>query len=105
MTNNVIILCVFMSVFLYANCFFIGYIVGSKNCASENTNKYNLNKSNKRSDKLQPSSDETIDIDESKVVVAIETNNLEKKYDELGEVKKSSENISNSIDKLKHLKK
>lgn len=109
MTNNiVIILCVFISVFLCANCFLIGYIVGSKNCTLENTNKYSLNeliKSNKKNDKSQPSNGAVIDIDESKVVVSIETDNLEKKYTQLGDVKKSSENISSSIDKLKNLKK
>lgn len=45
-----------------------------------------------------------IDIDERKVVVAIKTDGLEKKYENLGDVKKSSENISSSIDKLKNMK-
>lgn len=45
-----------------------------------------------------------IDIDERKVVVAIKTDGLEKKYDTLGDVKQSSDNISSSIDKLKNMK-
>lgn len=45
-----------------------------------------------------------IDIDERKVVVAIKTDGLEKKYDSLGDVKQSSDSISSSIDKLKNMK-
>jgi len=45
-----------------------------------------------------------VDIDETKVVVAIKTDNMEKKYENLGDVKKSEENITGSINKLKNLK-
>jgi hypothetical protein len=45
-----------------------------------------------------------IDIDETKYVVDISTKGLEKKYDSLGEVKQSSDNIQNSVNKLKNMK-
>lgn len=44
-------------------------------------------------------------IDDKKVVLNIKTDDIEKKYDSLGEVKNSSENITSSVDKLKQMKK
>jgi hypothetical protein len=46
----------------------------------------------------------TISIDDTKYVVDIQTSGMEKKYDSLGDIKKSEENISNSINKLKNMK-
>lgn len=48
---------------------------------------------------------EKINIDNKKIVLDIKTGGMEKKYDNLGEVKQSSENISSSVDKLKQMKK
>lgn len=45
-----------------------------------------------------------ISIDDTKYVVDIETDSMEKKYTYLGETTKSSENISSSINKLKNIK-
>ena len=44
-------------------------------------------------------------IDDTKFIVKINTNELQKKYNELGENKSSEESISNSVDKLKNMKK
>ena len=44
-------------------------------------------------------------IDDKTHVSEINTDNLEKKYDTLGDIKKSDENISSSINKLKSMKK
>jgi hypothetical protein len=46
-----------------------------------------------------------ISIDNTKVVTDIKTDNLEKKYESLGEIKNSEDNISESINKLKNLKR
>lgn len=46
-----------------------------------------------------------ITIDDKKFVVDIKTDGLEKKYENLGETKKSTENIQSSIDKLKNMKR
>lgn len=43
-------------------------------------------------------------IDSTKFVVKIKTDQLEKKYDQLGEIKSSEENINNSVSKLKNMK-
>lgn len=45
-----------------------------------------------------------ISIDDKKFVTEIRTESLEKKYDSLGDIKLTSENISNSVNKLKNLK-
>lgn len=44
-------------------------------------------------------------IDDTKFVVQIKTDDLEKKYESLGDIKHSQEKISDSINKLKNLKK
>jgi cytoskeletal protein RodZ len=45
-----------------------------------------------------------ISINEKKFVVDIKTNDLEKKYETLGDTKKTQENITNSVNKLKSMK-
>lgn len=47
----------------------------------------------------------TIDIDSTKHVVKIKTDDLEKKYEDMGNKQTTSENITGSINKLKNLKK
>lgn len=88
----------------------VGYIVGSKGgpLVNNNTKSSIFNKPNKKNSSIDNHNNTVsshIGIDESKVVVAITTDNLERKYTQLGNVKQSDENISGSIDKLKHLKK
>jgi hypothetical protein len=46
-----------------------------------------------------------IDIDETKVVTKISTDSLEKKYEELGNIETSDTNISESVNRLKSLKR
>lgn len=46
-----------------------------------------------------------VSIDDKKIVVNIKTDGLEKKYESLGDVKSSDENISESVNKLKNLKR
>ena len=50
-------------------------------------------------------SKDKVSIDDKKVVLNIKTDGMEKKYENLGEIKQSSENISSSVDKLKQMKK
>lgn len=45
-----------------------------------------------------------VSIDDTKYVTTIKTDGLEKKYQKLGEIKKSDENIQTSINKLKNMK-
>ena len=46
-----------------------------------------------------------ITIDDTKYVVDIKTDDIEKKYHSLGDKKTSTDNISSSVDKLKNLKR
>lgn len=46
----------------------------------------------------------TIQIDDKKIVTNINTNDLEKKYNQLGEQTHSTEDISSTINKLKNMK-
>jgi hypothetical protein len=83
--------------------FLIGYFYGLSKAGNGVSNlvidrpknffDHNITKSNK------------ISIDNTKVVTDIKTDNLEKKYESLGEIKNSEDNISGSINKLKNLKR
>ena len=44
-------------------------------------------------------------INDTKFVTEIKTDGMEKKYENLGEIKQSTENITDSINKLKNLKR
>lgn len=78
-------------------CFFlVGYLVGSR----ESNGVYSIVKKSSTPAKLTTN----ISIDETKIVTKIDTNDLEKKYDHLGEKKSSQENIESSVSKLKNMK-
>jgi hypothetical protein len=47
---------------------------------------------------------QSISIDSSKFVVDIKTDGLEKKYQNLGEIKGTNESIESSVNKLKNMK-
>lgn len=82
--------------------FILGYIISFLRCnigyvngVPQRMNKIVNNKSNKLN----------ISIDDSKYVTDITTDNLEKKYNNLGDIVQSSDNIESSINKLKDLKR
>lgn len=87
---------------LYLNIisFILGYLVSHiKNIIVINNSQTNFKK------KLVTSTQSSnIEIEEKKYVVNIDTSNMEKKYESLGEVKQTNDNIGNSINKLKNLK-
>lgn len=81
--------------------FLLGFVLG-KNANMNGV--YNIaNKKNEHNNIIN--TNKSITIDEGKVVLGIQTDNLEKKYESLGEVKQSTESITSSINKLKGLKK
>jgi hypothetical protein len=83
--------------------FIIGYILGKINHNAGVLNSQPV--SFLKQQKNQPSQKQVdIDIDDKKVVVPIKTEDLEKKYHTLGETLNSTENITNSINKLKSMK-
>lgn len=78
--------------------FSIGFILGKLNNSSGVYYSDNKLKKNKQI------SQSNIVIDDKKIVTKIDTTNIEKKYENLGEIQHSKENIGSSINKLKKLK-
>lgn len=103
-STNIPTLILFSSTLLSlgACLFLIGYLTANRcNCGVFN----NEEKKSTSFFKQQNDISKTIEIDNSKYVVNIKTEDLEKKYESLGEVKESEENISGSINKLKNFKR
>jgi hypothetical protein len=96
--NDIIIEIIIIVIILHS--FLFGYFFGHY------TNKNGVNNGrsffNKQKELTQ--NRESISIDDKKFVTEIKTDTLEKKYDSLGDVKSTSENISDSVNKLKNLK-
>ena len=81
--------------------FFLTGIIWCK-LTIDTSGRVNFTNRSKKNDQFQKY--EPISIDNTKVVVDIKTEGLEKKYDSLGDVKNTQENISGSINKLKNMK-
>jgi len=84
--------------------FLIGYFLGKQSSYGV-SNTVSLNKPSSFFDNNKEEIKKKIVIDDAKFVTEIRTDNLEKKYDNLGDVKESTEDISNSINKLKNMKR
>ena len=80
-------------------CFCIGYLIprSSEGVFIKDNNVF-------RKNNTQVSTKDKIQIDDKTFVTDIKTDNLEKKYKDLGDIKTSNENISSSINKLKNMK-
>jgi hypothetical protein len=83
--------------------FLIGYFIG-KQASSGVSNSATNTKLTSFFDDIKKDN-KVISIDDTKYVVDIQTSGMEKKYESLGDVKQSEENISNSINKLKNMKR
>ncbi len=81
--------------------FILGFIV-SKYISTEQFTQVNdmVSVKSKSKDRNKTS----IEIDDTKYVSKINTAGLEKKYNSLGDVKKTDQSISSSVNKLKNLK-
>jgi hypothetical protein len=103
MDNNQLLIIVF-TIVLVLVLLLIGYILGK---ISPNYGVIQDTKSVKGffSDNSSQTKSAAPSIDSSKVVIDIKTEGMEKKYDSLGETTQSTENISNSINKLKNMKR
>lgn len=96
-----LIVVIFLTLNIFS--FILGYFLGK-------LSKINLSQSND----IVPTKDRNIDnkkeiiskinIDETKIVTKIDTNNLEKKYDTLGNTILTNSDIGSSINKLKKMK-
>lgn len=102
LTINIPVIILFLIALLAIGaCFFlIGYLYGSKSAGGVYINSDKGFCTKQENKKVT-----SIAIDDKKIVTKINTDNLEKKYDSLGDKKESKENITESINKLKNLKK
>jgi hypothetical protein len=101
MTNELLLDIVLLILNVFS--FSIGLILGRTWCSSSVYQSIERPKSFLQ--KTNEVSKDKVVIDDKKVVLNIKTDGMEKKYENLGEVKQSSENISSSVDKLKQMKK
>ena len=83
--------------------FLIGYFVGkqSGNGVYNNT----INRPNSFFDNVKEEKKTKVVINDTKFITEIKTDGMEKKYENLGEIKQSTESITDSINKLKNLKR
>lgn len=93
--NNILLIIIIINI----NTFLIGYLLGRLGL------RVGVSKDSPRSFFSQYESNNNLSIDDKKVVVDINTDGLEKKYNTLGDVKKTNDNISDSVNKLKNLKR
>jgi len=99
-TDSIFITVLF--IILNLNSFFIGYLIGRSQSGGVSINSpQSFFSKNKETSVVS----NNLAIDDKKFVVDIKTDGLEKKYDSLGEMKQTQENISNSVNKLKNLKR
>ena len=75
----------------------IGYLIASSGVSINNkVSRFSNSQANKMA---------KINIDDTKFVVDIKTDGLDKHYSSLGDIKNTNEDISSSVDKLKNLRK
>jgi hypothetical protein len=98
MINNLYIL-----ITLNIIIFILGYLLGQYNRKIEYDRPTSFLSKNKNAKEVSQKID--IDIDERKIVTKINTDNLEKKYDSLAQTQVSQNDIGESINKLKNLKR
>jgi cytochrome c biogenesis protein ResB len=98
--NNLLIVCCIVLLTIMVGM--IGYILGKINSIEAPQNNQSFFKKNSIVSDTQKNN---ITIDDKKFVTNINTSGMEKKYDSLGDTKKSEENISESVNKLKNLKR
>jgi len=100
LSNDAIIVSILIIINLI--CGFIGYFIG----IFTSRGVYNSPQSFFKQQKDRPEKIiSNLSIDDKKFVVDIKTDGMERKYDNLGDVKQTTENISNSVNKLKNLKR
>lgn len=97
-----IILYILLALNLFS--FLLGYLYGHFRSLSDNKS-WTIYSKNDKKQKYNTIESNDISIDDKKIVLNIDTKGLEKKYEELGDKKISEDNITNSVNKLKNLKR
>jgi F420-0:gamma-glutamyl ligase-like protein len=98
--NNIILIFVFVIVTI--NSFLIGYIVGRFSGNGVYNNPQSFFDKNKQKSSIEKN---TLSIDDKKFVTDIKTDDLERKYSSLGDIKTTEDTIDSSVNKLKNLKR
>ena len=100
LSNDAIII----SILIIVNfiCGIIGYFIGVFTNKGVYNNPQSFFKQQKNKNESVTSN---LSIDDKKLVVDIKTDGMERKYESFGDIKKTEENISNSVNKLKNLKR
>ena len=102
-SNLTAILFIVLFVVSYIIVFLLGLFIGiSYSNRGVSNNSIFHNKVNKNTSPTN--SGVSISIDDTKFVTEIKTDGMEKKFETIGDTKNSTDNISNSIAKLKNLK-
>lgn len=96
---NIILLLIIVVII---NSFFIGYVLGR---FLQNGVSNDKPKSFFKQQDSSPKENNSISIDDKRFVVDIKTDGLEKKFNSLGDLRTTDEDISSSINKLKNLKR
>ena len=97
MTIDITYVLIFTNLVIFSLGLIIGRLFSNKTINNIN-DMVSVNSKKEARNKTQ------IDIDDTKYVGKISTAGLEKKYDNLGDVKSSDNNIASSVNKLKNLK-
>jgi hypothetical protein len=97
---RIILFIIISHIFVAIFSVYIGIQIGKSLLSSDSRDSFKPKNKPKENNNLT----NNIKIDDAKVVLDINTKNLTKKFDSLGETKTSSENISSSINKLKNMK-
>lgn len=103
MTNNTIYILLFTNIV----CFCLGYFwckLSSGDMHSDINDMVSVKSKKLTRNKSEIENTEKIEIDDTKYVSKIDTGNLEKKYESLGQVKTTEDDTISSINKLKNLK-
>ncbi len=94
----------YMLIFTNVVVFSLGFILG-KMLSSSSSSSLAINDMVSIKSKKQQINKTNIEIDDTKYVGKISTDGLEKKYDTLGDIKKSKNDTISSVNKLKNLKR
>jgi len=100
--NSIIHIVIYSNVVSFILGFILARNIKNSNSTGDNTTIFSKNYTMKQNNAEQA---QKIKIEDTKFVVGVDTSNIEKKYESLGDVTTSQDNITNSIDKLKNLKK
>lgn len=101
MSNTIeILLIITLAIVIFSVGLYVGKNIGSSQVANEDSPKSFL----KTSGQNNKNKSTNIEIDDTKVVLKVDTAGMEKKFDQMTESKSVKNNISSSVNKLKSMK-